>query len=738
MAPVLVLAACGVLLGQPSAMPALIPQPVSVVAKAGHFDLSRSHAIDAPVAAQSVADVFAESTDFGKSKGGRVAIRLSLDPKQTTWGNEQYRLTVDGNGVQITARDRAGLSLGSQTLRQLVAGAPKAASGVRLPYVTIEDSPRFQWRGMHLDVSRHFFTVAEVKAYIDYLAQFKFNVFHWHLIDDGGWRIEIKRYPKLTEIGAWRRAIPRWNQRELEFPGRNSGVPTYGGFYTQAQIKEVVAYASKRNVMVVPEIELPGHTMPSLAAYPELTCANYDKQAFLTASNNAFPNVYCAGKEATFQFLQGVLEEVIELFPSKYLHIGGDEVNKSLWARCSDCRRRMTTEKLDSLEQLQSYFIRRMESFLTTRGKRLVGWDEILEGGLAPNAVVMSWRGVAGGIEAARSGHDVVMSPTDPCYFDYSYQDNSIARVYQFDPVPASLEPAAHRHILGGQGNVWTEWMQNFGRVQEMVFPRMMALAEALWSPKESRDWKSFQSRLGIVTGRLIDAGVSVTLPAAETDVTLIVGESRPVTFAPAPYSGLTLRTAVSPATLSGRSPAYRSSIQLSPGRSVSAAFFDKTGKRGPMTIVTAVAAPPNPGPLAPGIKMESFRGTWRRVPDFSKLPLERSRYVGSIQPHDYKGQDNYALRFSGYITVPQDGVYTFHLGSDDGSWATLAGAKLVDNDDLHAFVWATGRVYLKAGSYPVQVGFFEQGGADDLRLEVEGPGISRQAIPSEWLGYRP
>jgi hexosaminidase len=436
------------------------------------------------------------------------AIVLKLDPSLPL-NDEGYRFVSTPAGVMVTARTPAGAFWGVQTLRQLL--APAALESVKvenvtwtIPSVTIDDEPRFAWRGLMLDVSRHFFNKDEVKQFIDLLALHKFNTFHWHLVDDQGWRIEIKKYPKLTEVGAWRDGIGfNFDPKESTAYGPDG---RYGGYFTQDDVREIVAYAKRRYINVVPEIEMPGHSVAALASYPELTCQN--NGPFTTEPKRGIhPGVYCASNPQVDRFLADVIAEVIELFPSQYIHIGGDEVPKEPWQNCPRCQAYMKEHNLKDEHELQSDFIRRIDKFLAARGRRLIGWDEILEGGLAEGATVMSWRGTKGGIAAAQAGHDVVMSPTSHCYFDYHQEPDlpkpkrigrylPLVHVYSFEPVPAELTPEQAKHVLGGQGNIWTEWMPNFARVEYMTYPRACALAEILWSPKDSRDWNSFTKRL--------------------------------------------------------------------------------------------------------------------------------------------------------------------------------------------------------------------------------------------------
>ena len=409
-------------------------------------------------------------------------------------GHEGYVLDVSREGVRMSAGDDAGEIYARTALRQLTRDG-------RIACVRIEDAPRFRWRGLHLDVSRHFFPVDFVKRYIDLLATYRLNEFHWHLTDDQGWRIEIRRYPRLTEVGAWRRETRVGHERR---DPRGFDATPHGGFYTQDQIREVVAYARERAVEVVPEIEMPGHSVAALAAYPELACGAPPAEVHTRWGIQEV--VYCP-TDATFGFLENVLGEVADLFPGRYIHIGGDEAPKARWRACADAQEVMRENGLKDEDELQSFFIRRIEKVVERFGRRLIGWDEILEGGLAPNATVMSWRGTDGGIAAARQGHDVVMCPQQDLYFDHYQGDpateplaiggmTTLEDVYGYEPVPAELDPSDAAHVLGPQGCVWTEYMATASDVERMAFPRVLALAEIAWTPPGSKDLASFKRRL--------------------------------------------------------------------------------------------------------------------------------------------------------------------------------------------------------------------------------------------------
>ena len=442
------------------------------------------------------------------TKGKKILLRLN--PKMTE--QEGYRLTVDRRQVVIEALTPQGVFYGIQTLRKALVMDDdqeeqlRETGTVMLPAVVINDKPRFSYRGMHLDVARHFFSLDFVKEYIDMMVLHNMNTFHWHLTDDQGWRMEIKRYPKLTEIGAWR------NYTTL---GRNSIIDDgtrYGGYYTQEEMKEIVRYAQERYITVIPEIDMPGHMLGALTAYPGLGCTGgpYEVEGHW----GIFDDILCAGKEETFRFVEGVLEEVMEIFPSEYIHIGGDEAPRTRWEQCPLCQERIKKEQITERDgksaeaRLQGYFTKRIETFVHSKGRKLIGWDELLDSDVNPSATIMSWRGVEGGLKASEKGHDVIMSPTSHCYFNfYLVEDHEwgepyafdavipIETTYSFDPAPASLSEKAQKHILGAQGNLWSEYIHYDTEAEYQVLPRMGALCEVQWMDTQQKNYKEWVER---------------------------------------------------------------------------------------------------------------------------------------------------------------------------------------------------------------------------------------------------
>lgn len=492
---------------------------------------------------------------------------------------EGYKLVITPKNVIIEAGDESGLFYGVQTFMQLLPVLQEKAKKIELPVLTVTDAPRFPYRGLHLDVSRHFYSKDFVKKMIDAMAYYKLNNFHWHLTDAAGWRIEIKKYPELTDIAAWRSSQnwKQWWKGDRQYVSKNDS-NAHGGYYTQEEVKEVVAYAASLHINVIPEIEMPGHSEEVLAVYPQLSC-----------SGEPYKNSdFCVGNEETFRFVEDVLTEVMALFPSQYIHIGGDEAGKSAWKTCLKCQKRMQEEGLKDVDELQSYMIRRVEKFLNENGRTLLGWDEILEGGLAPRAAVMSWRGEEGGIQAASTGHDVIMTPGEFCYFD-AYQENPetqpeaiggflpVRKVYSYDPAPSSLAPQTATHILGAQANLWTEYVPTDEHAEYMIFPRLLALAEVNWSPQNRRSWSSFKRRLNAHFPRLAAKDINYCPLSNEIDISSDVDyQKKEVTVAlDAQKYPAAIRYTTTGAYPTKFSPLYTEPFAIKDSAIVTAAIFE-------------------------------------------------------------------------------------------------------------------------------------------------------------------
>ncbi len=496
----------------------IIPKPANVVVKEGIFTLNNRTGIAYDETFQVSAGFLRNYITSGSSidLNGKASIHFI---KETALPNpESYILDIEPSQIKIMASTDKGAFYAVQTLRQLL--PPSFENGtcekndVAIPAMYIEDSPEFPYRGMHLDVCRHMFSIDNIKTYIDAIAMLKFNTFHWHLTDDQGWRIEIKKYPNLQKVAAYRTEtlIGHYNTEPQQFDGKR-----YGGYYTQEQIKDIVAYAQSRHVTVIPEIEMPGHAQAAISAYPELGCTG--KKIDAATKWGVFDDIFCP-KDATFEFLQDVLDEVLELFPSEYIHIGGDEAPKTRWEACQHCQTLIKNKGLKDEHELQSYFITRIEKYLNSKGRQIIGWDEILEGGLAPNATVMSWRGTNGAVEAAKLNHNVIMTPNSHLYFDYYQFDGDgeplaiggyipLEKVYNLNPIPDGLTEEQAGYVLGAQANLWTEYIPTFDQVTYMVFPRILALSEVIWRNPKNKNYNEFAARVENFQNRLDVLGIN-------------------------------------------------------------------------------------------------------------------------------------------------------------------------------------------------------------------------------------
>jgi len=574
--------------------PLLIPQPVELQQADGNYLLTKASTIgfDNPES-RKIAEMLSQKlnvpTGFSikvqQNTTGKIQFNLNKVAAPQI-GKEGYTLVSSAKGVVITANEPAGLFYGMQTLLQLFPKEIESKTPINMnwtiPAVKITDYPRFGWRGMMLDVSRNFFTKEEVKLYIDQIARFKFNTFHWHLTDDNGWRIEIKSLPRLTEIGAWR--VPRFGQFGERAEPKPGEAATAGGFYTQADIKEIVQYAQDRNVTIVPEVDIPGHSMAAIASYPDLCCTKDTSTKVNPGS--LFSEWYADGTfkmlkdntlnpsdEKVYEFIDKVFTEIAALFPNPYIHVGGDECYKGYWIQDSACLALMKKQNIMHPEELQAYFMKRVEGILKTKGKKMIGWDEILEGGLAPEATVMSWRGIKGGIEAARMGHDVVMTPKTFAYLDYQQGERTIepsiyaslrlSKCYSFEPIPEGVEA---KYILGGQGNLWTEQIVTLHHAEYMIWPRGWALAEDYWSPKELKNWPGFIVRIENQFERSEIEGVNYSRAIYDAIINVRVKEGKMSLEMDSEIPGLEIFYTIDGAMPNSYSPKYFKPVELPDG----------------------------------------------------------------------------------------------------------------------------------------------------------------------------
>ena len=710
----------------------VIPKPVKMEISKGVFKFSNQTKIwisepsdELQKLGELIASSVNQSTGLNLFPTVKMTSNISrslilLQLKKDFQPNEAYSLEIKPHKITITAGSGSGIFYAIQSLLQLMPVNPNKYN-FSVPCLLIEDLPRFQWRGIHLDVCRHFFPVEFIKKYIDVLAAYKMNTFHWHLTEDQGWRIEIKKYPKLTEVGAWRK----------EADGNK-----YGGFYTQDQVRDIVQYAKDRYINVVPEIEMPGHSLAALASYPELSCTGGPFEV----GNlwGVIEDVYCAGNDKVFDFLQDVLTEALNLFPSEYIHIGGDEVPKVRWKVCSKCQERIKSEGLRDEAELQSYFIQRIEKYLNSKGRKIIGWDEILEGGLAPNAAVMSWRGIDGGIAAAKASHNAVMSPGTHCYFDH-YQGlngepkaiggyTNLEKVYSYEPVPDALTADESKYIMGAQANVWTEYIETTNHVEYMLLPRMLALSEVVWSPKESRDYNDFSKRIEKHYDLLSKKNYNFRVPAPIDESGEFLLTDKKSIELKKPIKNSTVRY-----TLDGTEPTEKSKVYIKPLVISKASLFKaKTFLKNGKTSATASLTVSIIDTTVNGLNYNYYEGDWTGLPNFESLTPTKSGKIYKISLREVKPrEDHFGISLYGFIKIEKDGEYTFYLNSDDGSKLFLNNSLLIDNDGLHGSKDVSAKTILKAGKYPIKIMYFEGNGDQSLKLEYEGQNISRRIIPA-------
>ena len=732
----------------------IVPQPASIEQRPGAFLIDRRVTIVANAQDRALADeVNNILSDQGlKLRVARSAPRNTPKIVFTTSKNASavrgsYTLTVGNNDITINSSTEEGKFHALQTLRQMLPIRPVNPLVIR--GVHISDAPRFQYRGMHLDIARHFQPVEFLKKYIDQMSRFKFNRFHWHLTDDQGWRIEIMKYPKLTEIGSKR---PETHTGSYTPAFKGDGVP-HSGFYTQEQIKDVVAYAKERHITVIPEIELPGHASAALAAYPQLGCkAEYQYKVQMTWG--IFKEVFCPTDE-TFKFLEDVLDETIQLFPdSPYIHIGGDEVLKDHWKESQFVQGLKAKENLKDEHEVQSYFVQRIEKFVNSKGKKIIGWDEILEGGLAPNATVMSWRGTKGGIEAAKGKHDVIMTPTSHLYFDYGQGDPAyeplnigsyipLEKVYSFEPIPTELSAEEAKYIIGAQANLWTEYIKSPSHVEYMVFPRMLALSEVVWSPKETRNFEDFKNRLQNILPRLDKAGINYRIPEPMPVGGFLLNETEAYAFEVSPpIAGAKVHYTKDGSTPTENSPEAPQMISVYPngeevvtikaivvlpsGRksNVYAATFLRGKMREPNTLAES-----KPGvnyeivvPAQAGGEETRLKGETRGI-----LLTQFEKRIDLKKP--------FSLTYDGYFKVPTDGVYEFQVDSTWDTTLVLGGKTIIDDVGSATNKKRNALVPLKAGLHKISLSYNHRGGDPHLRFRwgIKGQGLN-QAYGGEFV----
>ena len=688
-------------------------------------------------AAEYLAGILSPSTGYNiKVQDGEGTITLSLGEVEGKEG--AYQLKTDTKKINIKGNSYGGVIAGIESLRQLFPPqieSKQIVDGVdwAIPSVEINDAPRFTWRGIMLDVSRHFYSKDEVKELLDVMALYKMNKFHWHLTDDQGWRIEIKKYPLLTEKGAWRKfnshdkecirqskvndnsdmAIPESKIRIVE------GDTLYGGYYTQEDIKEVIAYAKVRGIDIVPEIDMPGHMLAAISNYEGVSC--FDE----TGWGTTFSSPVCPGKDSAIEFCKNVYSELIELFPYKYVHIGGDEVEKTNWKKCPDCQKRMRDNKLKTEEELQSWFIHDMEKFFNDKGKEMIGWDEIIEGGLSKTATVMWWRSWAKNAPSKTTGqgNPIIFTPNGQFYLDYQEDKNSVANIYNYDPMSEIQNAEMQPLVLGVQGNVWCEWIPSRERMQYMAIPRLLAIAELGWSNPSQKDWNAFARRLANQFERLNIMNINYRIPDLEgfNKTNAFIGEGIVNITCLDPSAEIHYTTDGSVPTL--QSPKYDGPVKVTETTDFTFRTFRPNGKPGDITTTRFIKSEYTPAvtaaPSNPGLKATWHEFKGNKCTEIEKAPVNGNYSIEDVMiPKKVKG--NIGLIIKGYINAPQDDIYTFALLSDDGSTLVIDGEQVIDNDGPHGPREVVGQKALAKGYHPIEIRYFDQNGGQ-LKMKVSG-----------------
>jgi len=736
----------------------LVPKPTSLQLNESSFKFGPDTKIVTSDPSQQKAVNFLKGL-FGKAAG------YALEEVSTTTENAvvfelveglktgAYKLNVSPSGISIKASEESGFFNAVQTIRQLlpveIESTNVVAANWLVPSVAIEDEPRFTWRGMHNDFSRHFIDVDEVKKFLDYMALYKLNTYHMHLTDDQGWRIEIKKYPLLTQKGAWR--IPN-NQDTIcmERAQENKlytideakfkeidGERKYGGFFTQEQIKEIVAYAADRCITVIPEVDMPGHFKSAIDNYPFLSCTGE------SGWDTVFTYPTCLGKETTYEFMKNILSEIVELFPADYIHIGGDEVNIKSWEKCPLCQKVIKDQELKDEHELQSFFNRDIEQFLHSKGKKLLGWDEIVEGGLTKDAAVMWWRGwrPEAPKKAAENGNELVITPTDAYYFDYLNDGNPLEKIYNYEPVPESFTAEEEKNVLGIQANLWSEWIPSFKRLQYQAFPRMLAVAENAWAPKDNKDFEAFNARVEKQYPRLDELGVYYYIPIVkglEKEIGMVDSTKVKLELA-YPLEGVDIYYTTDGSVPTKESLKYTEPFTVSDTVEIKARAYKgdiyndiKKTKVVKKAYIQAVDV----APKEKGLKRYLISGKLKKVTDVNLEKANKWEVVDSVDIAEFKGKKPVNMVFTGYFQAEKDGVYQFETRSDGGDHLYIGDSLVVDNSGWHGPRKRYGIVALKAGWHPITIKYRPSDNPRAINAWYGLQGEPLQPITSEVTGF--
>lgn len=738
---------------------AVLPTPVVLTTQSGAFvvkdglkiGVSDESLLPAARYLQTILQNAATTTVGVEEPYDYADIYLKLDAVNGKEGS--YMLNVTPVDIRVKAADYSGIISAISTIHQLLPATIGQTSGdtsVSIPAVTVEDAPRFPWRGLMLDASRHFWNKAEVKHVLDLMTLYKLNKFHWHLTDDQGWRIEIKQYPLLTEKGAWRkfnsqdrdcmrRAVEEDNADFL-IPGDKlrivEGDTLYGGYYTQEDVKEIVDYAAQRGIDVIPEVDMPGHFLAAIGEYPEIACTG------LIGWGSIFSSPICPGKDTTLEFCRNVYKEIFQLFPYEYVHMGGDEVEKTNWKKCADCQRRIKREGLHSEEELQAWFVRRMEQFFTENGKKFIGWDEVVSDGLSENATIMWWRSWAPDAipTATAEGKQGIITENNYFYFDYLQDKTTLPKILAYEPVSTALAPRQQKLVLGVQANLWCEWIPTMKRMEYMIMPRLLALSEIAWGQPETKPGiADFYKQLVPHFKRMDAMGINYRIPDLEGfyNTNAFIDETKLNITSPLPYAEI--RYTTDGTFPSKASQLYKGPLKVTETTEFTFRTFRPDGSAADMVKTKYVKAPYAESDAAAVLSGDGLKVVWHdfkgdKCADIDAAPVKGEYTVETVSiPDGVKG--NIGLVLKGYLQVPADGIYTLSLLSDDGSTLKIDGMQLIDNDGPHSPREIIAQIALKKGLHPMEVRYFDSNGGM-LQMSLMDENGERQPLGKDWLKH--